>query len=464
MGTYAFLPREAVTAFLMGCPQCSTNNATSAQAVVSTSTVNNLQTLPQLQLPPHPVGFFRDASVDEQWLSSFACSTPVKCDAEQRCIDSTVPSSAAADKENITQNGGQTVLVVAKSMTAVSNKRKRTVPLKRDVEQSCCVVAETISVETATMSGSASTSSSTLKNTSNSSCTLGLTSSSSPSSLSAHTDCSGVSRLSNNWWPKWKVSNVSRVNMSGGVVGSIDLNGCASDNVAQPLDLSSSPLLVTSSALTTIRSSSSPSVVTDDFFYKRRRVRRRRVRPKRLNRSCLGQRDSHREDDDMSGSENAASNEGVSDTNFRSDDGFSNGISVKRKSDNTDDRVFDSRELVGGIKTDEEDNGPRAAKKKRIIDRKATNDRRNNNDDDYYDKAAMAATINCCDGDSDLTIEECAAEEKSTSIVDMKIEYSETNRAELDEYQVSYIYKYTRKYLDLCVVNNHAKTNVMNVK
>lgn len=443
METYAFLPREAVTAFLMGCPQCSTNNATSTLTVVGTSAsaVNNLQSLPQLQLPPHPVGFFRDASVDEQWLASFACSTPVKCNVEEQCIGSPVPISTVADKENITQNGEQSVSVAEKNVTTVSNKRKRTMPLKCEVGQSCCVVAETICVEMDVMSGSVSNNSSTLKNTSNSSCTLGLTSSSSPSSLSAHADCSDVSRLSNNWWPKWKVSKSigSRLNVSGGVVGSADLNG-ASGNVVQPLDLSSSPLLITSSALTTIRSSSSLSVVTDDLFYKRRRVRRRRIRPKRLNRSFLSRRDNNRENDDISSSDNESSNEVVSDNYSGDDDGIRSEIDEKRNSGNIDDRVFVSRELIGGVEMDEENNGPTSAKKKKIIGGKTTNDRRNNNnDDDYYNKTTVAATLNCCAGDSVSMIEKDAIEEKSMSTVNVQVEISKNNSAELDECQVSFI-------------------------
>lgn len=395
METYAFLPREAVTAFLMGCPQCSTNNTT-------LTTVDNMQQPP---LSTVTTAGFCDGVRVEQWSSSFACSTPVKRETEN--IDTTesrrmpvVTVADVQDKENvIVDNGGQAIPAVATTSKA-GNKRKRTVPLKRDVRQPCTVIA-TVATAAAVLSSGTSTGSSTLKNSSNGSCsTLVLSSSSS----SCRTDNSGFSRSSGGWWSKWGIcSNSSRLSGSVGG-GSSDLSGNT-----QPLDLSSSPLFAAvSPSPVAIRSSSSPSVATDDFFYKRRRVRLRRVRPKRLTRSCLGHRDSrHEADDDTSASDRECSEEVVQ-SSYR-------GVNEGLNSDGiTEGRYVNTRERVGGV-DDDDDDGPRPAKMKR--------NNNNNNDDDekYYGKATAedmvtttvtvmteAVARRCCADDSDRVTEEDA--------------------------------------------------------
>lgn len=406
METYAFLPREAVTAFLMGCPQCSTNNPTSASVI--DASVDNLQQTP---LSVTNAELFHCAKVDQWSSSTFACSTPVKQNEESSSAVKTEYDSAlstvaieiatGADKENVTDNECHIAVVAA---TKGGNKRKRTVPLKRNVRQPCQVIE--VATAVTTTAGNSSSDSSTLKNSSNSSCTLILSSSS--SSLSSRTEsCSGVSRSSGGWWSKWGVcSNGSRLSVS---VGGSDFSGVNSN--MQPLDLSSSPLLTVSPTQTTIRSSSSPSVVADDFFYKRKRVRRRRIRPKRLNRSSLGYRGGHYEDVDTTVSDCDGDNEVVRNS-YRDSDNDDVGSGANEEADGS---ITDEQhnavtgEQVGGGEMDEEDDGPKPAKMQRKMGRGMGDRKNNNNDDDYYDKAASVVTlalkttvaaISCCMGDS----------------------------------------------------------------
>lgn len=405
METYAFLPREAVTAFLMGCPQCSTNNPTSASAI--DASIDNLQQIP---LSVTNAELFHCAKI-EQWSSStFACSTPVKQNEESSSAIkteydsalSTVEIATGADKENVTNNECHIAVV---AVTKGGNKRKRTVPLKRNVRQPCQVIE--IPTAVTTTAGNSSSDSSTLKNSSNSSCTLILSSSS--SSLSSRTEsCSGVSRSSGGWWSKWGVcSNGSRLSVS---VGGSDFIGV--NNNMQPLDLSSSPLLTVSPTQTTIRSSSSPSVVADDFFYKRKRVRRRRIRPKRLNRSSLGYRGGHYEDVDTTVSDRDCDYEVVR-NGYRDSDNDAIGSGVNEE---VDENITNEQhnavkgEKVGGVEMDEEDDGPKPAKMQRRMSEGISDRKNNNNDDDYYDKAASVVTlalkttvaaISCCVGDGD---------------------------------------------------------------
>lgn len=405
METYAFLPREAVTAFLMGCPQCSTSNPTSASTV--DASVDGLQ---QTSHAVTNVEFFQYPNV-EQWSSlKFACSTPVKQNEESSnavkpdSVDGTNSIVATevimgADKENITDNECQIAVVAT---TKGGNKRKRTVPLKRNVQQPCQVLeAATIATTTA---GNSSSDSSTLKNSSNSSCTLLLSSSSSSFSSRAESG-SGVSRSSGGWWSKWGVcSNGSRLSVS---IGGSDFSGGNSN--MQPLDLSSSPLLTVSPTQTTIQSSSSPSVVTDDFFYKRKRIRRRRVRPKRLNRSSLGRRGGSCEENDTSMSDCDGNYEVVRNS-YRDSGDVSSCANVEADGSIINEHTVMMGEKVDSGEIDEEEyEGPRPAKIQKRMREEMGDRKYNNNDDDFYDKATSAvtsivkstvATINCCDGDN----------------------------------------------------------------
>jgi hypothetical protein len=442
METYAFLPREAVTAFLMGCPQCSTSNPTSASTVDA-----SVESAHQTPLAVTNVEFFHCANV-ERWSSSkFACSTPVKQNEENS--SATKPNSAGgthsivtpeiamgADKENVTDNECQIAVVAT---TKRGNKRKRTVPLKRNVRQPCQVI-EVPTTATSTP-GNSSSGSSTLKNSSNSSCTLILSSSS--SSLSSRTETgSGVSRSSGGWWSKWGVcSNGSRLSVS---VGGSDFSSVNSN--MQPLDLSSSPLLTVSPRQTTIRSSSSPSVVTDDFFYKRKRVRRRRIRPKRLNRSALGRRGGNYGEGDTSMSDRDGDYEVVRNS-YRDSENDDVSSCVNEEADGS---IIDEQhnamivEKVGGGEIDEEYEGPKPPKIQKRLGEGMGDRKNNNNDDDFYDKAASVvmvavkttvAAINCCDGDNGQIITEDAL---SRNIVmegspEVQEEFTEIDRTEVDE-------------------------------
>lgn len=411
MGTYAFLPREAVTAFLMGCPQCSTNNA--ASTAVS-GAVEDLSHRPPLTVAT--AGFYHHAGA-EQWSPSFACSTPVKSDvADIHCADTegatglgivapiVTVAGMGPDKENVTDNDGQTTATPVTNRGG--NKRKRTVPLKRGVRQPYQVIV-TSAAATASSNSSAG-SNNTLKNNSDSSCTLVLSSSS--SSLSCRTDFSSVSRSSGGWWSKWGMnSNSSR--LSGGVGGacgsgdgSSDLSGVT--NNAQPLDLSSSPVSTfspISPETTTVRSSSSP---TEDFFYKRRHMRLRRIRPKRLKRQCFSRRRDHHKNDDASASDGNISEE-VPQVRGRGCD-VGNAISSDEDKKANFGGIKEERELVSddwftSVEVEEKDDGPKPAKIMKRFDEKVGD---NNNDDDYYDKATAVTTttmavnttteIHCC--------------------------------------------------------------------
>lgn len=310
METYAFLPREAVTAFLMRCPQCSTST-TAVEPLWNPSAARAV------------AGFCPGANVADQrqWPTPFACSTPVK-HGEAETL------TAGPDKENdVSANKGQ------RWSDSRSNKRKRTMPMKRrDVP--CHAVQVTVAGESSTSSG-------TLKNSSGTS-TLVLSSSSSPSSWSSlRTERSGSS--TGCWWRK-RVTGLSRV-----------------AGTAQPLDLSSSPV-------TAILQTSSSAA--EDFFYKRTRVRRRRVRPKRLNRSCLQGRYGG-VDDYTSVSE--AEEAGVQQSDR--DDQQQQGEKMK----NVAKRYSTASEDSG----EEDVDGPRPAKIKR-------KPHENNNDDNYLDKSAAA--------------------------------------------------------------------------
>lgn len=362
METYAFLPREAVTAFLMGCPQCSTNNAGGSGGGGNAAVDDPQQ--PQL---PVSAGFCQVAV--EQ--CSFACSTPVKREAFAAVVAGN--TTVTADKENVTDNGAPTG----------SNKRKRTVPTKRG-RRPCEVVTD------------ASTGSSTLKNSSNSSGTLALLSSSSSSFSSSKTDHSG--RLSGGWWSKGSASSRP---IGVGNFGAVN-------NV--PLDLSSSSPL--SSAVSTIRRSSSPSVV-EDFFFKRRRVRRRRLRSKRLSRSCRGRRyeDATAADDDddddtsVSGGDVDDHDEVMRDSNH--------GIEgVKYE-------LYEAEGCpVGGVEVDQEDDGLRPAKVMRTCDGAMVmigdfyNE--NNNDDGCYDKTGVVVTAETT---MTTTAADCCVEDRVTADV-----------------------------------------------
>lgn len=437
METYAFLPREAVTAFLMGCPQCSTNNSTSASTV--DASVEGLQ---QTSHAVTNVEFFQCPNV-EQWSSSkFACSTPVKQNEESNSVvkpdsvdgtNSIVATEVTmgADKENVTDNECQIAVVAT---TKGGNKRKRTVPLKRNVRQPCQVLeATTAAITTA---GNSSSDSSTLKNSSNSSCTLMLSSSS--SSLSSRAESgSGVSRSSGGWWSKWGVcSNGSRLSVS---IGGSDFSGVNSN--MQPLDLSSSPLLTVSPTQTTIRSSSSPSVVTDDFFYKRKRIRRRRVRPKRLNRSSLGRRGDNCEEDDTSMSD-CDSNYEVVRNSYRDSGNVGSCVNVEADGSIIDEQhtAMMGEKVDSGEIDEEEYEGPRPAKIQKRMREEMGDRKYNNNDDDFYDKATSAvtsivkttvATINCCDGDnSQKNVEDALS---SSMVTETQEEFTEIDRTEGDE-------------------------------
>lgn len=442
METYAFLPREAVTAFLMGCPQCSTSNPTSASTV--DASVDSLQ---QISHAVTKGEFFQCPNV-EQWSSSkFACSTPVKQNEESSSAvkpdsvngtNSIVATEVTmgADKENCTDNECQIAVVAT---TKGGNKRKRTVPLKRNVRQPCQVLeAATAATTTA---GNLSSDSSTLKNSSNSSCTLILSSSS--SSLSSRVESgSGVSRSSGGWWSKWGVcSNGSRLSVS---IGGSDFSGVNSN--MQPLDLSSSPLLTVSPTQTTIRSSSSPSVVTDDFFYKRKRIRRRRVRPKRLNRSSLGRRGGNCEEDDTSMSDCDGDYEVVRNS-YRDSGDVGSCVNVEADGSIIDEQhtAMMGEKVDSGEIDEEEYEGPRPAKIQKRMREEMGDRKYNNNDDDFYDKATSAvtsivkttvATINCCDGDR--TKMKTETQEELTEIDKTEDDESDENQVRL--YSNIYIY------------------------
>lgn len=358
METYAFLPREAVTAFLMGCPQCSTtNSATSA-------TIEN---------PSRPVSI---TAVDQR-CRSFACSTPVKRDVSD--TGGTVPVDVGPDKENVSEDDGRPATAAATVATKAKtgNKRKRTMPLRRDVlRQPCWIIAAAAAASSSTSSAG----SGILKNSSTSSCAPAILSSSS-SSLSRTTNYSGASRSSvSGWWSttKWAVCKNSDV--SGANASRLsDSSGCIAGNAAQPLDLSSSPV---------VGHSSSPA---EDFFYKRRRVRRRRsVRPKQLrSRSRFGLRNRHDDYDDTS------ANDDDDDISIRSSQrrlGVNGRVEIggiEENGETTDKR--DSQ--VKGVRTaddNDDDDGPRPAKIQRRLDEKMSD---NNNDDDYYDKAAAVKEL-----------------------------------------------------------------------
>lgn len=445
METYAFLPREAVTAFLMGCPQCSTNNAGGIANAGCATTVENPQQPPQLEPQPPPPsvpgpGFCHVSVEQSPSLSSFTCSTPVKQEVStENCtkvgmdsavVDGTVDvvAGSVANKENVTDNAGHT-------MTTRNNKRKRTVPTKRGQQPSEDTVVAVV--------GNTSTGSSTLKNSSNcsSSNTLLLSSSSS----SSKTDHSGASRLSG-WWSRGMCSRLSA--SAGGIS---DLS--AVNNV--PLDLSSSSPLSAVSPVPTARSSS-PSVA-EDFFYRRRCVRRRRLRPKRLSRSCRGRR-IHYEDDDTSASDvdrcrdsgnkvvldNQSSNSSVS-------GGVDEGVVSIKDARDEGNRIRD-------VEIDEEDDGPRPAKVKKTLDRESRGYcySRNNNDDDYYDKATVTAKSHCdMDSDhvtvdtTDMVIKESAVEANTTvTAVESEKCVENSSVEDFDENQVSeYLNMYFKIFL-----------------
>lgn len=471
METYAFLPREAVTAFLMGCPQCSTNNPTSASAI--DASVDHLQ-----QTPISVTNAELFHSANEQWSSStFACSTPVKQNEESSSVVKTdsggalstvaIKIATGADKENFTDNECH-ITVVAE--TKYGNKRKRTVPLKRNIRQPCKVVEVTTAANTT--GGNSSSGSSTLKNSSNSSCTLILSSSS--SSLSSRTEsCSGISRSSGGWWSKWGVcSNGSRLSVS---VGGSDFSGANSN--MQPLDLSSSPLLTVSPTQTTIRSSSSPSVVTDDFFYKRKRVRRRRVRPKRLNRPSLGYRGGHYEDEDTTMSDRDGEYEVVRNS-YRGggNDDVGSGVNEEVDGSITDEQQnVVIGEKIESRETDEEDDGPKPAKMQRRMSEGMGDRKNNNNDEDYYDKVASVVTsavkttvaaISCCIGDNGQKLSEDAVSKN----LDMEILPEETSEikegstkiygTEVDESDKNQVRKYT--YNNNIHTYNHISRTIFN--
>lgn len=391
METYAFLPREAVTAFLMGCPQCTTNMSTAAACATATEHPSQ----PSSQSATTN-GFCPGANVDQSWSMPFACSTPVKSDAEN--LRRTDVEAAIADSQRTAMNVAATAAVgpdkenvlVTLATSAAGNKRKRTLPLKRrDARQPCQVIAASGVTVTSTSGGESSTS--TLKNSSgNSSCTLVLSSPSSSSSLSSRTEHSGVSRSSGGWWSKWGMcKNISSLRTgASGAGGSSDLS-CVASN-AQPLDLSSSPVISPAPTMAILSSSSA----TEDFFYKRRRVRRRRVRPKRLNRSCLGRYDGyHAEGNDTSVSDGDVIGEEARTRHSDCDVGYAvssdvNGGANVHGVEKT--KFVGERELTGCVETGEEDDGPRPAKIKKILDENVGD---NNNDDDYFDKTAAAVAV-----------------------------------------------------------------------
>lgn len=413
METYAFLPREAVTAFLMGCPQCSTNNASTCATAADSP-------LRPLSVVASAIEYTRI----DQWSSSmtttaavaaataFACSTPLKREAEN------VPTSAittGADKENVVigDNRDRPPTTVRTAVVKAGNKRKRTVPLKRAALRPDDLVS----------------SSSTLKNSSNSSGATIVWSSSSSLGASPRTDYSGISRSSGSgWWPKWEIrnnNNRSRLSVCGSGGNTADSSGNT-----QPLDLSSSPVKTT-----TIRSSSSPSA--DDFFYKRRRVRRRRAKPKRLNRSCLSRHGDRYEVDDDDDDDNDCSSDALMLNSYRG-----NGVGDRNGTDNgsgggdtVDGRrsITDESRHIEYAETDEEDDDPRPAKMKKTIDGNLPNTTaaaatvNNNNDGDYFDKVivSMVTAVET----TTVTIQETSG---STEIQER---FSEIN--ELDENQVS---------------------------
>jgi len=168
-----------------------------------------------------------------------------------------------------------------------------------------------------------------------------------------------------------------------GAGGSSDLS-CVASNV-QPMDLSSSPAISPAPTMAILSSSSA----TEDFFYKRKRVRRRRVRPKRLNRSCLGRYDGyHAESNDTSvsdgdvGKEEARIRHSDCDVSYAVSRAVSGGANVHGVEKTKFVGERDSTGCAG-----EEDDGPKPAKIKKMLDEHVGD---NNNDDDYFDKTAAA--------------------------------------------------------------------------
>lgn len=371
METYAFLPREAVTAFLMGCPQCSTSNAAATACVAADSLLQPLRVVAAAAADVECSSRIDQCCVSSLSSSRFACSTPLKRETDDnRCaiavdLKSTATETGADNKENVVVEDNRderltTIMVIERA----GNKRKRTVPLKRRPVATDPPVSFGTTVN------------------SNSSCTTTVLSSS-----SSQTDHSGVSRSSGGWWPKWNVRNNCDSRSSGGC--SSGGNTVADSSNAMPLDLSSSPLLaispspvkttVTTTTTTTVpplssSSSLSPSAA-DDFFYKRRRVRRRRTKPKRLNNrsSCVGRHDKNRRVVDKDSRNDLP--------NRCCDDG-----------DGAMDAGNNADESQQTVETDEEDEGPRPAKMKRTLDTNvtATNNNNNNNDDVCFDKLAVS--------------------------------------------------------------------------
>lgn len=447
-----FLPREAVTAFLMGCPQCSTNSAASTAVCAS---VDNQQLLPQPLAPIPASGFGRDEHNDQWSLSSFACSTPVKCEPDNHCVDKTVATDersvlaagvAGADKENVKDNDGQTSAGDRVSTSAPANtgrnRRKRAVPLKRDVREPCRDLAVT-AASTNVVSDNTSAGSSTLKNSTNSSCTLIMSSSSS----SSRTDRSGISRSSSGWWSKGEVgSNRSRMSASGSGGNSSGLSAGAGN--MQPLDLSSSPLsAILPASNATIRSSSSPSLEREDFFYKRRRVCRRRAKPKRLIRSSFNHRGGRQDDDNTS-----TSDHDDDDSEVTRNGCCRNGIDKEIVTDNIYAREIFLGKRVGDLDANEGNDGPKPAKLKRKLDERMVDRKNNNNDDNCYDKVtAMAttstvATVSCCTDagkravKAEVVMVDVVTGQASTTLMETQEEVTENKGSEAnesDENQVS---------------------------
>lgn len=299
----------------------------------------------------------------------------------------------SANKENVVdENGSGRTTSVTMVTNKIGNKRKRTVPLKRSLQQ----------IEADTVPGNLSTSgSSTLKNSSGSGSTTLILSSSSSPSLN-RTDCSGLSRSSGSYrLSKWGLSSDSSGRLS-------DYSGCH----AQPLDLSPSPLPIRSS-------SSSLSAGMEDFFYKRKSARTRRVRPKRLSRLCVGRRGGYREDDD--GDTSVSDRDGSSDEVARkvySTGGL--GRDVKKGVRRTKEDV--ERMTVGGERDgvgemDEEDDCPRPAKVKRL--NSDVRDRRNNNNnDDCYDKVAAVTKVTETVVETTMVINCCASDKNHGAVQD----------------------------------------------
>lgn len=415
METYAFLPREAVTAFLMGCPQCSTTNSASSAAIEN---------------PLRPIG----TAVVDQRCRSFACSTPVKRDVPD--TGGTVPADVEPDKENVSEDDRRPTTAAATGVTKtkIGNKRKRTVPLKHDVlRQPCRIIAAADAVAAATSSNTLNAGSGILKNSSSSSCAPAILSSSSSSS-SRMTNYSGASRSSvGGWWSttKWAVCKNSDV--SGANASRLsDSSGCIAGNAAQPLDLSSSPA---------VGHSSSPA---EDFFYKRRRVRRRRsVRPKQLrSRSRFGLRNRHDDYDDTS----ANDDDDDDDISVRCGQrlfGVNGKVEIGGIEENGE--TTDKRDgQVKGVRTaddNDKEDGPRPAKIQRRLDEKTSD---NNNDDDYYDKAAAVKELpHQTMDDAVIVSTEQSMETASVCEIFINIDGEDLSNEWKEEIQVSFFEMYT---------------------